>query len=152
MTTRPLKPHAEGEERYWFVTPERYCAMLARLGKAVAGLATAPDSVVGIKRSGLFPAVYLSHVFQLPMFTDGEAKAFPYPRFQYPLIVDATAWTGKSLRRTTLRLERSGVPADNIQALVAWVREDPLPPVARLSYVEASDRIMHFWYDEEDQP
>jgi hypothetical protein len=44
------------------------------------------------------------------------------------------------------------VPAENIQALVAWAREDPLPPVARLNYVEASDRIIHFWYDEEDQP
>lgn len=126
--------------------------MLPRLAELAAGLPLKPDAVVGIKRSGLFPAVYLSHVFKLPMFTDGEAKVFPYPKFQFPLLVDATVWTGKSLRRAAARLERAGVPASNLQALAAWVRADPLPTVAGLQFLEATDRIMHFWYDEEDQP
>lgn len=138
-----------GEERYWFVSAERYCATLRQLADSASTLPLTPDAVVGIKRSGLFPAVYLSHVFKLPMFTDGEAKAFPCPKLQFPLVVDTTVWTGKSLRRTLARLVRAGVPPGNLQALAAWVRADPLPAVDGLQFLETTDRIMHFWYEED---
>ena len=150
VTTRPLQPHHESAERYWFVSAERYMEMLPRLHELAASLPMQPDVVIGIKRSGLFPAVYLSHVFKWPMLTDGEAKLFPYPKFQYPLIVDTTVWTGKSVRRAAARMARAEVPAANIQVLAAWVRDDPFPSVDQLHYLELTDRIMHFWYDEEE--
>jgi len=135
---------------YWHVSAERYCAMLPRLAQLAAALPLKPDAVVGIKRSGLFPAVYLSHALKLPMLTDGEAKIFPYPKLQYPVVVDVTVWTGKSLRRTLARLRRAGVPAEHLQSLVAWVGADS-PPIPDLHFLDTTDRIMHFWYEEEEQ-
>jgi len=147
MTTRPLQPHESGCNRYWFVSPERYHAALLSLGDLVAGLHPFPDCIVGIKRSGLFPAVYLSHRFKLPMFTDSEVKSLPMDRFSRPLIADTTVWSGKSARRTQGRLARCGVADPRVAAM--FVRDDPFPEIDGLHYVELTDRIMHFWYDEE---
>jgi len=149
---RPLQPHRQGSERYWFVSAERFMAGVTALKDLFAALDPRPDCVVGIKRSGLFPAVYLSHVFELPMFTDGEAKVFPGDKFSRPVVVDTTVWSGVSVRRTYNRLMRAGVPAESIAALAIWVRDDPRPDVDRLHYLELTDRIMHFWYDEEELP
>lgn len=146
MTTRPLKP--DDGERYWNVSPERYLSLLGELGDAVAQLTLHPDAVVGIKRSGLFPAVYLSHRFKLPMFTDGEAKVFPFPKFQHPIVVDTAVWSGKSARQAVQRLRKRGV--ERVPVLVMFAREDPLPEVDELHYLELTDRIMHFWYSEEE--
>gem|GEM_PF-2180725 len=146
MTTRPLKEYAESDERYWYVSPERYLALLAELREAAPALDPPPDSVVGIKRSGLFPAVYLSHQLKLPMLTDGEAKVFPYPKFSRPLVVDTAIWSGKSARRVVERLRRRGV--EQIRVLAMFAREDPRPEVDGLHYLELTDRIIHFWYDE----
>ncbi len=146
VTTRPLKEYAESDERYWYVSPERYLALLAELREAAPALDPPPDSVVGIKRSGLFPAVYLSHQLKLPMLTDGEAKVFPYPKFSRPLVVDTAIWSGKSARRVVERLRRRGV--EQIRVLAMFAREDPRPEVDGLHYLELTDRIIHFWYDE----
>ena len=149
MTTRPLIQHAESDERYWYVSPERYLELLSELREAAAALDPFPDSIVGIKRSGLFPAVYLSHQFKLPMLTDGEAKVFPWPNFTAPLVVDTAIWSGKSARRVIERLRRRGV--EQVSVLAMFAREDPLPEVDGLHYLALTDRIIHFWYDETEE-
>ncbi|MBN2083235.1 hypothetical protein JW859_13635 [bacterium] len=152
MTPHPRPEYRAGDEREWFVTAERYLETVERFRGLFKTITPRPDSVVGIKRSGLFPAVFLSHVFALPMFTDGEAKVFPYPKFARPVVVDLAVWSGGSMRHTYGRLARSGVPRENITGLAAWICADPRPDVDRLHYLELTDRIMHFWYYEEETP
>jgi orotate phosphoribosyltransferase len=149
MTTRPLREYDGSTERYWYVSEVRYFEALQALVAAVRALEPRPDSVVGIKRSGLFPAVVISHQLKLPMFTDGEAKVYPYPKFQLPVVVDTTVWSGASARRVQARLKRRGV--EQVPVFAIWVREDPLPAVNELNYLAVCDRIMHFWYDEETE-
>lgn len=130
------------------VGPERYLALLDALTLRAAALDPPPDSVVGIKRSGLFPAVVLSHRLELPCFTAAEAKHFPWPRLQWPLVLDTVAWTGETIRRCQHRLERSGVPPERLRALVMFARADP-PPVPHLHWLETTTRIPYFWYMQE---
>ena len=146
MTRRKLHIPA-GAELDWYVPVRRYLAALDSLLDLVTGLDPAPDAVVGIKRSGLFPAVYLSHRLELPMFTDSEARSLPYPRLSRPVVVDTAVWSGKSVRRTQARLQRCGVP--EVPVAVIWARADPFPEVDGLHYLELNTRIMHFWYEEE---
>jgi len=131
-----------------FVSLEQYAGLLARLAKTATVIDPQPDAVVGITRSGLFPAVYLSHHLQLPMFTSAEAHTFPCPRLKYPLIVDTAAWTGKTARHIAARLTRRGV--DTPAVLVMFARRDPLPDISKLHYLEQTSRIMHFWYEREE--
>lgn len=149
VTTRPLQQHEPGDQRYWYVSPERYLELLSELRIAAAALDPPPDSIVGIKRSGLFPAVYLSHQFKLPMLTDGEAKVFPCPKFSLPLVVDTAIWSGKTARRAVERLKRRGV--EQVRVLAMFARDDPLPAVDGLHYLALTDRIIHFWYDEDEE-
>lgn len=142
MTTLNLAPPCR-------VPPERYLALLDELCAAAHRLAPRPDSIVGIKRSGLFPAVVLSHRMELPFFTGTEAKQFPYPRLQWPLIVDTVAWTGETIRRCQNRLARSGVPEEQLRVLAMFARRDPPPPVEHLSWLETTARIPVFWYMDE---
>jgi hypoxanthine phosphoribosyltransferase len=130
------------------IDPARYLALIDALCCAASVLEPRPDSIVGIKRSGLFPAVVLSHRLELPFFTGTEAKLFPHPRLQWPLIVDTVAWTGETLRRCQNRLARSGVPAERLRVLVMFARLDPPPPVPQLHWLEQSSRIPLFWYME----
>ena len=126
------------------ISVEEYAALLWRLVDSARLLNPLPDSVVGVKRSGLFPAVFLSHQLELPLFTGSEAKSFPFPRLRLPLLTDTTAWTGESLRRIAARLTKSGALP---RVLVMFARADPLPPVDRLNYLETTMRIPRFWYE-----
>src|SRR5271170_1912868 len=65
------------------------------------------DAVCGIKRSGFFPAVYLSHQLGLPMFADAEVDEIP-ARLARVLLVDSVARSGKTMERVKRRLIRAG--------------------------------------------
>lgn len=127
-----------------YITPGEYAALLRRLAQAARALEPAPDAVIGVIRSGLFPAVYLSHQLKLPLLTSAEAQRLPYPRLKHPLIVDTTAWSGGALRNLLRQL--SGVGAQPVP-LVMFARLDPQPAVDGLHYLEASARIPRFWYE-----
>src|ERR1051325_11498899 len=122
------------------VPPERYLALLNELAAAAQALDPSPDSIVGIARSGLFPAVVLSHRLAVPFLTAAEARSFPWPRLGWPLIVDTVAWTGETLRRCQHRLARCGVPREQLRVLVMFARAEPLPPVPHLSWLHLTAR------------
>jgi len=145
----PRKLNPPQADAPWFVTAERFTMLLDELVAATRGLDPPPDSVVGAKRSGLFPAVYLSYKLRLPMFTSGELPSFPACRLAWPLVVDTMAWSGGGLRSLLNELERMGVGEP--RALVMFAR-DPLPPVRGLHYLHTSDRIVHFWYELRERP
>ncbi len=133
------------------ISAERYLELLAELADAVGDLPQRPDAIIGIKRSGLFPAVYLSEVLQLPMFTDYEAQKFPWPRLSSPLVVDTVAWSGGSIRHALRQLGDAG--AQQAQVLVMYARCDPAPGleayasmVDRIRYLYQAHCIPHFWY------
>ena len=144
---RKLKPPPAGAP--WFVTAERFTILLTELVDVARTLNPAPDSVIGCKRSGLFPAVYLSYQLRLPMFTSGELPAFPAARLKHPLVVDTMTWSGGGVRSILSELERQGVAEARV--LVMFARE-PLPPVRGLHYAYTSDRIVHFWYELRERP
>ena len=127
------------------ITPAQFVGLLERLAEAARALTPSVDAVAGIKRSGLFPAVYLSHRLTLPVFTSTEAAHYPAERLPHLLIVDTTAWTGETLRRAIRRFERRGAL---VSALTIFARADPLPDVNRLNYLIASERIVRFFYEE----
>jgi hypothetical protein len=127
-----------------YVTPERYIDLLYELLDVARGFDPLPDSVVGRKRSGLFPAVFLSHQLSVPMFCGTEAKVFPYPKFLRPLVVDTTAWSGLTMRRILSRLKQRGVT--KAIPLVMFARADPPPNVRGLNYLALSEYIPRFWY------
>ena len=133
-----------------YIAPRRYILLLQRLAAVALELQPSPDAVVGVKRSGLFPAVYLSHQLKLPMFTDSEVRSFPFPRLSQPLVVDTTAWGGASLRRVIARLEKLGIA--NPAVLVMFSRCEPPAAVPGLRYLELTDSIVHFWYETEKWP
>jgi hypothetical protein len=140
----PRKLNPPQADAPWFVTAERFTVLLDELTAATRELDPPPDSVIGAKRSGLFPAVYLSYQLRLPMFTSGELASFPADRLMRPLLVDTMAWSGGGLRSLLNELERLGV--GEARVLVMFARE-PLPPVRGLHYLHTSDRIVHFWYE-----
>lgn len=136
------------------VSAQRYIELLAELVEAVRELAERPDSIIGIKRSGLFPAVYLSEVLKLPMFTDYEAQKFPWPRLRSPLVVDTVAWSGGSIRHTLKQLSTTG--AQRAQVMVFFSRCEPAPGleaygamVDRIRYLYQAHCIPHFWYTQQ---
>lgn len=127
-----------------FVSRERYFELLDRLRERARALDPPPDCVVGVKRSGLFPAVYLSQQLELPMFINTELANFPYPRLARPLVVDTSAWTGESLRRSLARLARRGVAEARCAVLLA--RAAPPPDVPGLMWLETAPSVPRFWY------
>jgi hypothetical protein len=127
------------------VSPERFLALNELLLSRARALIPFPDSVVGMKRSGLFPAVFLSEQLRLPMLVNTELDSYPYPRLCRPLVVDTTAWTGSSLRRACARLERLGVT--EVRVLVMFARRDPPPQLPGLEWLEQCTRIPRLWYD-----
>lgn len=133
------------------VSAARYVELLDELAAVVRELPDRPDAVIGIKRSGLFPAVYLSEVLKMPMFTDYEAQKFPWPRLRSPLVVDTVAWSGGSVRHALRQLSDAG--ADRAQVLVMFARCEPAPGleaysgmVDRIRYLHQAHCIPHFWY------
>jgi len=127
------------------VSPERFLALNEQLLARARAMTPSPDSVIGMKRSGLFPAVFLSEQLRLPMLVNTELDSYPYPRLCRPLLVDTTAWTGSSLRRAVARLERLGVR--QVRVLVMFARRDPPPQVEGLEWLEQVTRIPRLWYD-----
>ncbi len=125
----------------------RYVELLVRLAHAASCIQPRVDSVIGVIRSGLFPATYLSHQFDWPLFTSADAKRLPLERLRHPLIVDTTIWSGGTMRRLYNRLTRLGAQP---QVLAMFARAHPIPAVDRLNYLELSARIPRFWYEEPD--
>ena len=122
-----------------------YTALLDELRQLAASLIPAPECVIGMKRSGLFPAVYLSHQLELPMLVESEIRSMPCGKFSTALLADTTAWKGKSLRRATLKLERAGVEVVHIVAMFS--RREPPPDVPGLCFLRRADAIPRFWYE-----
>lgn len=129
-----------------YVSVAHYVELLSGLLDATRALEPAPDSVVGIIRSGLFPAVFLSQQLDLPMFPGNEIRGFPCPRLSRPLVVDTVVWSGATMRRALRRLEARGVEAP--RALAMYARAEPFPAVAGLIYLDLVGGIPRFWYDE----
>jgi adenine/guanine phosphoribosyltransferase-like PRPP-binding protein len=123
----------------------RYIELLMRLAHTASRIQPRVDSVIAVIRSGLFPATYLSHQFDWPLFTSADAKRLPLDRLSRPLIVDTTVWSGGTMRRLHNKLMRLGAQP---QALAMFARADPIPAVDRLHYLELSARIPRFWYEE----
>jgi hypothetical protein len=135
----------------------RYWLLLRELLDAARGLPHPIDSVVGIRRSGLFPAVYLSHQLSLPMFCDTEVRGMPVERLHLPLIVDSVVWTGRSVRRTLRRLRQAG--GTRAVVLGAFVRAWPPPNfgeytemVVNSVWLHEAESVPRFWYSEPDAP
>jgi hypothetical protein len=82
------------------------------------------------------------------MLSGSEAKSFPFPKLQHPLLVDTTAWSGETLRRTANRLKHCGV--EEVPVLVMFARAKPPPNVHPLHYLELSEHIVHFWYEDKE--
>ncbi|MBI3726030.1 hypothetical protein HY251_19040 [bacterium] len=99
------------------------------------------DCVVGIKRSGLFPAVFLSHALTLPMFADGEIDAIP-PSLGRVLLVDAVVRTGRSIDKVKRRLVRAG---HSVQVAVLYKENASSYEVD--FFLEAYPALVHFFYE-----
>jgi len=127
------------------IGPEQYMQLLQALLDAARGLDPAPQCVVGMKRSGLFPAVFLSHQLELPMLVQSELKGLKRGKFDCVLLVDTTAWKGNSLRKAALKLERAGCA--RIHTLVMYARRDPPPSAPGLHFLCQADSIPRFWYE-----
>src|SRR3954470_17427449 len=83
------------------------------------------DAVVGLKRSGLFPAVFLSHRLRLAMYADSEAASLP-AKFERVLLVDAVVNTGKSIARAKRALLVAG---KTVTTAVLYKENDSAYPV-----------------------
>lgn len=127
------------------VSAEQYLELLAGLKDLALKLDPVPQCVIGMKRSGLFPAVFLSHQLELPMLVQSELKGLGHGLFDTAMLVDTTAWKGNSLRKAALKLERAGVTTVHIVAMFS--RRDPPPNVPGLRYLELADSIPRFWYE-----
>ncbi len=130
-----------------YVSEQTYLDLLAKLLIAAEQLNPQPDCVIGMKRSGLFPAVYLSHQLHIPMLVDSETKNFPTGKFKLPLIVDTTCWNGRSLRVVQNRLVKAGM--SDVRSLVMFARSDPHPNIEGMEYLELAEHIPRFWYSDE---
>ena len=139
-----LKQRIRGGGQY-FVSSEQYLSLLDRMARRVHEFPQQPDCVIGVIRSGLFPAVYLSHQLRLPFFCATDIENIPMDRLQHPLIVDTSCWSGGSVRRLQGRLQERGFA--RVPVFAMYVRNFPRPKVDELHFLETRDHIMQFWYD-----
>ncbi|HZU95914.1 MAG TPA: phosphoribosyltransferase family protein, partial [Planctomycetota bacterium] len=95
----------------------------------------------GIKRSGFFPAVYLSHQLGLPMFADAETSQIP-ERMGHVLLVDAVVNTGKTMERVKRRLLRAG---KTVTTAVLYKENSSSYGVDR--FLEVHTDLVHFFYE-----
>lgn len=135
-------PHRKPAE---LISAEQYIDLLQGLKDIVHSLQPAPECVIGMKRSGLFPAVYLSHQFELPMLVESEIKRLEHGKFRTVLLADTTAWKGNSLRKAALKLERAGVEV--VHTAVMFSRREPPPNLPALRYLRQVEAIPRFWYE-----
>ena len=129
----------------YFVDDREYIRLLERMGRYVHDSGIEVDCVIGVIRSGLFPAVYLSHQLKLPFFCSSDVNVIPPDRFSKPLIVDTSCWSGGSIRTLQAKLIKRGFA--NVQAIAMYIRNYPRPEVDNLHHLERCDHIMNFWYD-----
>ncbi|MEZ5337549.1 MAG: phosphoribosyltransferase [bacterium] len=137
---------ARGGGQY-MVTAQAYTALLDRMARHADAMQPRPDCVVGVIRSGLFPAVYLSHQLKLPFFCASDVDNIPVDRLHCPLLCDTSCWSGATVRRLQGRLLARGCAS--VPVLAMYIRNFPRPDVDELHFLEASDHIMQFWYDYE---
>ncbi len=131
----------------YLVSSTAYLELLERMARYVYDMQPQPDCVVGVIRSGLFPAVFLSHQLKLPFFASSDTANIPVERFRRPLVVDTSCWSGATVRRIQGRLLERGCEA--VPVFAFYIRNFPRPDVDELHFLEASDHIMQFWYDYE---
>ena len=140
-----LKQRIRGGGGQFFVSSDDYLGLLNRMARRVDIMQPRPDCVVGVIRSGLFPAVYLSHQLRLPFFCATNIDDIPVKRLRHPLLVDTSVWSGGTMRRLQCRLQERGFASAAVFAM--YVRNFPRPQVDELHFLETSDHIMQFWYD-----
>ena len=102
---------AGGPGAQYAVSAELYTQLLWRMVRYVEGMDPRPDCVVGVIRSGLFPAVFLSHQLKLPFFCASDVGNIPVGRLHTPLICDTSCWSGGTVRRLQTRLLELGCSA-----------------------------------------
>lgn len=125
-----------------YVRAPEYLEALDRLAARLEGLRGAEDqAIVGIKRSGLFPAVFLSHRLGFPMFADGEVAAIP-AKLSRVLLVDAVVNTGKTMERVKRRLVRGG---RSVTTAVLYKENASSYPVDH--WLEVHEALVHFFYE-----
>ena len=125
-----------------YVRAPEYLEALDRLARRLESEHGATDlAVVGIKRSGLFPAVFLSHRLALPMFADGEIAAIP-AKLPRVLLVDAVARSGKTMERVKRRLVRG---SKKVTTVVLY-KENATAYVVD-HFLEVHDDLVHFFYE-----
>lgn len=129
------------------VSAEQFIELLDRMARYVDAMEPRPDCVVGVIRSGLFPAVYLSHQLKLPFFCASDIANIPAGGFRCPLVVDTSCWSGSTVRRLQTKLLETG--CSRVPVFSMFIRNFPRPEVDELHFLEASDHIMRFWYDYE---
>jgi hypoxanthine phosphoribosyltransferase len=99
------------------------------------------DAVVGLKRSGLFPAVFLSHQLRLAMYADSEVESLP-AKFERVLLVDAVVNTGKSIAKVKRALLSAG---KTVTTAVLYKENDSAYAVD--VFLERYPALVHFFYE-----
>ncbi len=99
------------------------------------------DAVVGIKRSGFFPAVFLSHQLGVPMFADAEVAQIP-DELRRVLLVDAVARSGRTMDRVKRRLLRAGK-----EVVPAVLYKENSTDYAVDHFLEVHTDLVHFFYE-----
>jgi hypoxanthine phosphoribosyltransferase len=99
------------------------------------------DAVVGIKRSGYFPAVYLSHQLGVPMFADAEIDRVPAD-VRRVLLVDAVARSGRTMERVKRRLLRA-----EKQVVSAVLYKENSSEYVVDHFLEVHTDLVHFFYE-----
>ena len=122
-----------------YVREVEYLEALRRLASRLEG--DRFDAVVGLKRSGLFPAVFLSHRLQLAMFASTEVGDIP-EKFARVLVVDSVVNTGKSIAKVKRALLVAG---KTVTTAVLYKENDSPYPVDE--FLERYPALVHFFYE-----
>lgn len=122
-----------------YVRGPEFLAALERLREAVKDARA--DAVVGIKRSGFFPAVYLSHQLGVPMFADAEVDEIP-ERLHRILLVDSVARSGRTMERVKRRLLRA-----KKDVVTAVLYKENATSYAVDHCLEVHTDLVHFFYE-----
>jgi len=96
------------------ISPEQWFLDLRKLREKLSSQGPL-DAVVGIHRSGLMVAVYLSNQLSLPMFTLFNLDHIPR-QFERIAVVDTSAWTGRSMRRALRKVAGACPWAETVPA------------------------------------
>ena len=124
-----------------YVNPEEWVRKLQELADKLNSLDY--DAIVAIKRSGLMVGVYLSHILRLPLFTNAEID-FLDVQHQRILVVDTTSWSGRTLRKTIKRVEKSGRVV--VSAWVLYQLHNRETNIPQLNSLEFTDKVINFWW------